>query len=509
MESTTIALDTRSQISEVDPRLFGGFAEQLGRCVYEGLYAPNSKHANSNGFRTDVLQALARLRLTTLRLPGGNFCSGYHWQDGVGPREQRPTLHDKTWNSIEPNHMGTDEYMALCEKMSCSPMITVNLGTGTPEEARFWMEYCNYPAGTKYADMRVGNGMAEPYGVKLWALGNEMDAYGQQGHTPAREYAIRSFQTARLMKGIDLFLDRSIELVFGGSCNAIFNTYMDWDRELLEYVVERDPNYDYLDYISLHRYADKPGDDTPDYLAFSNEIDKQIEEMDAVCRFVQGKFHTNKRALLCFGEWGVWYKDHRTDGKGTFAPHLIEEVFTLEDALVVAEFLNSFIRHADILKIANLGQLVNVLAPIQTHGDRILLQSTFYVFEMYSKRKDGISLRPVVSGPMYEGATNGRVHYIDTSAVLDEQNLSVFLVNRELNKKHLVSIEVADSFISGVQSADMLTGSDPKAANSLDEPRMITSCPLTNVKVHKGRAEVTMPPLSVVALTFNLSATQS
>jgi alpha-L-arabinofuranosidase len=305
MEKTSLHLHTRFQVGPVDPRLFGGFLEHLGRAVYQGVYEPGSAHADRDGYRTDVLDPLRRLALTALRYPGGNFASGYHWQDGVGPQDQRPTLRDLAWQSLESNRFGTEEFIRLCSEMNWQPMLTVNLGTGTPEEARNWVEYCNCPPGSRFADLRASNGSPSPHAVKLWCLGNEMDGPWQIGHVPADQYAIRAQQAGKLMKDTD----KTIELVAGGSCGIGMPTYMEWDRVVLETLG------DLADYISLHRYVGNPEGDTADYLAVTNSIDRQIEEMDAVCRFVQAKTHSKKRAYLSFDEWNVWYKNMQMDGK--------------------------------------------------------------------------------------------------------------------------------------------------------------------------------------------------
>lgn len=497
MKDTTITLHTQFQIGQVDERIFGGFLEHMGRAVYEGVYDPKSAHADEDGFRTDVLGALERLQYTVMRYPGGNFVSGYHWLDGVGPREQRPTVRDLAWQSTEPNQIGTDEYIQLCRKMNWTPMLTVNLGTGTPEEARNWVEYCNSPTGTKYATMRAANGSEQPHGVKLWCLGNEMDGPWQLGHVPADQYAIRAQQAAKMMKDID----PSLELVACGSCVIDLPTYMDWDRQVLEYIG------DLADYISLHRYVGNSAGDTPDYLAITNSIDRQIEEMDAVCCYVQSKNRSKKRAYLCFDEWNVWYRARERehmDGKGKFAPHLIEEEYNLEDALVVAGFLNSFIRHADVLKIANIAQIVNVIAPILTQGDDMLLQSIYYPLEMYTKRRTGISLQPVVQGPIYEGKTNGQVSYIDTSAILNGKQLNVFVTNRSLKEAATVHINLADQALVALDSAEILTGPEPKALNSFEQPNLIQARPFQAVEITAGLVTANLPPLAVAAMTFGL-----
>ncbi len=494
MKNTTIHLHTAFDIGEVDPRLFGGFLEHMGRCVYEGVFEPESAHADEDGFRRDVLAALQRLAMPVIRYPGGNFASGYHWMDGVGPRESRPTVRDLAWQSIETNHFGTEEFLLLCRKLDWTPMLSANLGTGTPEEARDWVEYCNAPAGSRYADMRVEGGTPAPHAVPLWCLGNEMDGPWQLGHVPAEQYAIRAQQAAKMMKDVD----RSIELVLCGSSTVALPSYMQWDRGVLEYVGGL------VDYMSLHRYVDNRAGDTADFLAVTNAVDRQIEEMDAVCRFVQARRRSNKRAYLCFDEWNVWYKNMEMDGAGKHAPHLIEELYNLEDALVVAGFFNSFLRHADVVKIANIAQIVNVIAPIQTQGDQLLLQSIFHVFEMYSKRKRGRALRPVVQGPSYEAATNGRVHTIDTSAILDHDTLHVFATNRSLEAHAPVEIRLADRTITASLDCEIVTGDDPKAENSFENPNRIRAEAFHDTRLAEGAAHTRLPPMSTTAMTFAL-----
>jgi alpha-N-arabinofuranosidase len=494
METTRIYLHSGLPIGPVDPRIFGGFLEHMGRAVYEGVFEPGSRHADADGYRTDVLAALRRLRLTALRYPGGNFASGYHWMDGVGPVERRPAVRELAWQSIEPNTFGTEEYLRLCRKMDWTPMITVNLGTGTPEEARNWVEYCNSPAGTRYADMRAASGAEAPHGVKLWCLGNEMDGPWQLGHVPAEEYAIRAQQAGKMMKDAD----RSIQLVACGTCTPDLPTYMEWDRKVLEHLG------DFADFISLHRYVGDRTKDTEDYLAVTGAIDRQIEEMDAVCRFVQARRRSPRRAYLCFDEWNVWYKNMTIDGSGKTAPHLIEEVYDLQDALVVAGFLNSFLRHADVVKIANLAQIVNVIAPILTEGDRMLVQSIFHSFEIYSKRREGVSLRVRAEGPSFTGRTHGSAPVVDAAAIRNGGELSVFLVNRSTSRSAPVVIDPADFRIRAAQDADVLVGAGPHAANSWEAPDAVAARAFEGWSLRAGRASTKLPPLSVVASTFTL-----
>ncbi len=499
MDPTRVLLDCEYQIAPVDPRIFGGFLEHIGRAVYEGVYDPQSPCADAQGFRTDVLGRLKPLRFTAMRYPGGNFASGYHWLDGVGPRAKRPTVQELASLSIEPNQFGTHEFMCLAKRLNWVPMLTVNLGTGTPEEARNWVEYCNSPLGTKYANLRADNGAAEPYGVKLWCLGNEMDGPWQQGHVPADHYAIRAQQAAKLMRDTDA----SIELVVCGSAEIGLPTYLEWDRTVLEYVGEA------VDYISLHRYVGNGKGDTADYLAVTNSIDEQIEVMAALCRCTQAKARSHKRIQLAFDEWNVWYRTQNAEsvnGHGKYAQHLVEEAYDLQDALVVAGFLNSFIRHADVVRIANLAQIVNVIAPILTRGDQILLQTIYYPLLMYAQRREGLALQPVVRGPGYESPSYGFVHSVDTSAILGEGLLHVFLLNRSLDERAPVDVAVGGLHLAAVRSAEVIGGPSAAARNTFSEPDAIGSREFKAIELRDGGARVQLPPLSAAAITFDTTA---
>jgi alpha-N-arabinofuranosidase len=495
--STTLHLHTAFVVDKVDPRVFGGFLEHMGRAVYQGVYEPTSKHADDMGCRQDVLQALKRLRFTAMRYPGGNFVSGYHWIDAVGPREKRPRTRDLAWQSIETNQFGPDEFVDLSRRMDWTPMLSVNLGTGTPEEARNWLEYCNVEGGSRWADLRREHGHEQPHNVRLWCLGNEMDGPWQIGHVPAEHYAVNAQQTARMMR----MCDPNIELVACGSCAIELPTYLEWDRKVLEHC------RDDVDYLSVHRYVGNEDDDTPEFLAVTSSIDKQIEATDAVCRAVHHTKKTKKRIFLSFDEWNVWYRarhGEHVDGRGKLAPPLLEEVYNLEDALVAAGFLNSFIRHADSVKIANLAQIVNVIAPILTQGDDMLLQTIFYPIEMIAKRRDGVSLQTRVEGPSYQSKKHGVTSYLDSSAILDGNKLSVFLVNRDLEKPMDVVVNVADRSVSKLIDAEMLTGKDPKATNTYDCPGLVQSVRYDEVSLAEGKATIKLPPMSFYAATFEL-----
>jgi alpha-N-arabinofuranosidase len=497
VQPTKLSLHSGFRIAAVDPRLFGGFLEHMGRAVYQGVYDPTSRHADGEGCRGDVLEALRGLDMTLMRYPGGNFVSGYHWEDGVGPRAQRPTVRELAWRSVETNAFGTDEFASLCRRMGWEPMLTVNLGTGSPEEARNWVEYCNGEAGTRYADLRVAHGSPEPHGVKLWCLGNEMDGPWQLGHTSAEHYALSARQAAQMMKAVD----PSIEVVACGSSGPL-STYLEWDRVVLEHVG------DLADYLSTHLYVGNREADTADFLAVTNQIDRQIEEVDAVCRYVAGRRRSRRRPYISFDEWNVWYKTFNREGLDPGGEHprpLIEEVYNLEDALVVAGFLGSFIRHADCVKIANLAQVVNVIAPILTRGDEMLIQTIYHPFQMFSKRRRGVALRPAVEGPSYRGTRQGEVHQVDCSAILDGTRLHVFAINRSQDQAAPLEVEVADRSVSRLVDAELLTGPDAKTSNSFDDPDAIRPVEFKDVTERNGRAHAVLPPLSLLAATLELA----
>jgi alpha-N-arabinofuranosidase len=481
VKKATIRVDSRREIGRVDPRVFGGFVEHLGRAIYGGLYDPGSAHADPNGWRRDVLEALRRLDFTILRYPGGNFVSGYHWRDGVGPREERKTVIDKAWNSLEPNLVGTDEFLQLSHEMGWQPMLTANLGTGDANEAADWVLHC----------------AEQDHPVKIWCLGNEMDGEWQIGHVPADKYVGRARAAASAMRGVD----PELELVACGSSNPEMPTWLEWDRTVLEGL------HGVADYISLHRYATNFDGDSEDFLAISNDVDRQIESIDRLCREVADSAGDGKRAYLCFDEWNVWYRTQFkrfSDGHGGFAPRLIEEVYNLEDALVVAGFLNSFVRHADVVRIANLAQIVNAIAPILTLGDQMVKQSIFWPFEMFSRRRSGTALVVNLDSPSYTSRSYGEVSVVDTSAILDGNRLSVFAINRCAEEVEL-TLQAADRTVESLGSAECVDGPSLESSNSLQNPDTVTSREFSDVTVGRDRTVLALPSHSFVAATFNLS----
>jgi alpha-N-arabinofuranosidase len=497
--SATLHLHTSHVSSPVDPLVFGGFLEHMGRAVYGGIFDPASPRADEHGCRTDVLEALRGLNLTAMRYPGGNFASGYHWLDGVGPSASRPVVRDLAWRSTEPNTFGTHEFLDLCERMAWTPMLTVNLGTGTPEEARSWLEYCNAPTGTRWGDLRAANGRTEPWNVRLWCLGNEMDGPWQLGHVGAEEYASRAHQAAQLMKAAD----PHVQTVACGSSHPDMPTFMEWDHTVLHRLGRL------ADFVSLHRYVGNRSDDVADYLAVTNAIDEQIEKIDATCRHVRGARKGRKRVYLAFDEWNVWYKTMTPgwdDGGWRVAPPIIEEVYDLADALVVAGFLQSFIRHADVVKVANIAQVCNVIAPVLTKPDDLLVQSIYHPFAMISSRRSGSSLRVAVEGPVYGAPSYGEAATLDASAILSEKAVHVFCTNRSLYETLRVAVEFSGpgSKLISVESAEILTGPSHDARNTWEDRDVLGSRPFDGFSVVGSRLAAELPPLSFAAATARL-----
>lgn len=424
------------KIGEIDRRIFGSFIEHLGRAVYGGIYEPGHPLADEEGFRTDVIKLINELDVPVVRYPGGNFVSGYNWEDGVGPVEERPARLELAWGVTEPNKFGTNEFMRWCKKAKTSPMMAVNLGTRGPEEARQLVEYCNHPSGTKYAELRRSHGYDDPWGVKLWCLGNEMDGHWQMGAKTAYEYGRTANEAAKLMK----WVDPSIETVLSGSSNRHMKSFGDWEATTLDLA------YDNVDYVSLHQYYDNKTGDTASFLAKSMELDDFIYSIICTCDFVKAKKRTKKQINLSFDEWNVWYHSNGDYiEKWSTAPHQLEDIYNFEDALVVACMLITLLRHADRVKIACLAQLVNVIAPIMTeNGGRAFRQTIFYPFKLMSKYARGSALKPIVESPKYDCKEFTDVPYLETILTFDEENDEVvfFGVNRSMDEKMLLELKL-------------------------------------------------------------------
>jgi alpha-L-arabinofuranosidase len=489
----TVSLDTNRIVGQISPLLFSGFAEHMGRCIYEGIYDPGSKKADARGFRTDVLEALKALNFRAIRYPGGNFVSGYKWLDGIGAKENRPVRRELAWRSIETNQFGTDDFMTFCRDVGTAPMMAVNLGTGSIQEAADLVEYCNSSAGTHYADLRAKNGSSDPYNVRYWCLGNEMDGPWQIGHLNALEYGAKAKEAAKLMRTVD----QNLELILCGSSSTFMPTYPEWDRVALETCWED------VDYLSLHYYADNKTDDTDSFLAMSKQFESQLDTLAATLRYVKALKRSKHDVHLSWDEWNVWYRATDGDGKWANAPHILEEVYNLEDALVVAQWMSVFLRKADVLKIACIAQIVNVIAPIMTNKDGMFKQSIFYPLELFSRNASGVSLDALVNVASHDTKRFGEIPLLDVSASFDEANSSgaAFLVNRSQTETLEVEINWQGTAAKTVTGAWQVTGTDPKAANSFEKPNTVVTHTLSGVSIKDARVTIHLPPMSFTTIT--------
>jgi len=511
--TTRVYLDSRRTFSPLDRNIFGSFLEHLGRAIYEGIYEPDSKFADANGFRKDMLDEIKHLGVPIIRYPGGNFVSGYNWLDGVGPKKDRPRKLEKAWNSIETNQFGTNDFMAWCKQVGAKPLMGLNLGTGTPEQAAALVEYCNVEKGTKWSDLRREHGIAAPHKVEHWCLGNEMDGPWQIGHMSAVEYGLKAADAGRQMH----YVDPSLKLIACGSSNNAMPTYLEWDRQVLEQC------FDYVDGLSLHRYfgntPEETGGDSQKYMALNLSMDRQIRESLAVCDYVQGRRHSSKKLWLSFDEWNVWYRRRAgsdVDGNKTVAPHLLEEVYNLEDALLVGGLVNTLIRNSDRVKIACLAQLINVIAPIMTNESGFYRQSIYYPYAWALQYASGSAMNFVVESPTYEvtaidarasrgdRAASEVVPYVDVSGTFDKATgkYSIFLFNRDLANTRQVEILWEDAAPSRVLDCFTLTGNDLKAHNGFDAPQNVAPKPFDKPTTNNNRTRLELPARSYTVINF-------
>jgi len=477
--------------ANLDRRLLGAFLEHLGRAIYTGVYEPGSPLADSNGFRKDVIAEVKGMGVPIMRYPGGNFVSGYNWLDGVGPRDQRPTVLERAWNSLETNQFGTNDFMDWCKLVNTEPLLGFNLGTGTPEMAVAYVEYCNVDKGTKWSDLRRSHGYEQPHNVKYWCMGNEMDGPWQMGHMTAREYGRKARDAARQIRVID----RSLQLIACGSSNTILPTYLVWDREVLEEC------YDQVDGISLHNYyGNTPqltGASSARFLAMNLDMERQIHEIAAVCDYVQGTLRSPKRLWLSFDEWNVWYRARGgrfANGQRQFAPRLLEEEYNLEDALLVGGFLNTLLRQAERVRVGCLAQIVNVIAPLVTNETSVLRQSIYYPYAWALQYARGRVLDLQVESETYpieatglraDFARNDDVPFLDTVATLDPENgnVCVLMLNRDLDNERELILDWRSPSPTRVLGCETLTGPDLKATNTFEQPTLVAPRKLDAPKV--------------------------
>ena len=466
-----IIIDKEKIIGKIDNRIYGSFIEHLGRAVYGGIYEPAHSAADDMGFRKDVMEMVKALNVPIVRYPGGNFVSGYNWEDGTGDKLGRPRKMELAWSSIETNEVGIDEFQEWAKRVGSEIMMAVNLGTRGADEARNLVEYCNSETDTYYADMRRKNGFEKPFGIKTWCLGNEMDGPWQICSKTPYEYGRIACETAKLMK----WADPSIELVACGSAHVKMPTFGQWERTVLREC------YEHVDYISLHNYYGNPDNDTPSYLAQAIEMDGFIKQVAQICDEIKAEKNSDKTVNLSFDEWNIWFHSNEQDKhipKWTVAPPLLEDVYNLEDAVVLGNLLITLLKNCDRVKIACLTQLVNVIAPIMTEtGGKVWAQTIYYPFMFTSAYGRGTSLETICECGCYSTEKMSDIPFIDAAAVAsdDGKQISVFVINRSMEESCLPEIEIKGFENFSPCTHISMEGDDLKAINTKDNPENVTA----------------------------------
>ncbi|MFJ9879248.1 alpha-N-arabinofuranosidase [[Kitasatospora] papulosa] len=490
-------LDPAFTVGDVDPRLFGSFVEHLGRCVYDGILEPGHPSADEAGLRTDVLELVRELGVTAIRYPGGNFVSGYRWEDSVGPVDERPRRLDLAWRSTETNRFGLSEYIDFLRKVGpqAEPMLAVNLGTRGVQEAIQLQEYANHPSGTELSDRRVGHGDKDPFGIKLWCLGNEMDGPWQTGHKTAEEYGRLAAETARAMRQID----PSVQLVACGSSSRAMPTFAAWEATVLA------ETYDLVDYVSLHAYYEETDGDRGSFLASAVDMESFIESVVATCDHVGARLKSSKKINLSFDEWNVWYlsrfrKEAEEDPLDwPEAPRLLEDNYSVTDAVVFGSLLIALLRHADRVTVACLAQLVNVIAPIMTEpGGPAWRQTTFFPFAQAARYGQGQVLDVRVDSPTYGTAKYGEADLLHATAVRDPETgaVTVFAVNRSQDSALPLEVALAGLDLDRVVEHQVVADADPEARNTLAEPERVLPHPAEGTELAGGTLKAVLEPLS-------------
>jgi alpha-N-arabinofuranosidase len=469
-----LRIDLERQLGTINPNLFGSFIEHIGRCIYGGVYEEGSKLSDADGFRQDVLEAARKLHITQLRWPGGNFSSGYHWQDGIGPKGTRPSRYNIAWFQHETNHFGTDEFISYCRKLGAEPYICVNVGDGTVDEAMYWVEYCNRPGGTYFSDLRKKQGHAEPYRVKYWSLGNEIYGDWQIGHKEVREYAATAVEMAKVMK----WMDPSIRLV---ACGSVEDP--EWNRPVLEALVN------HVDYVSIHWYtvtderpagaddfsilSGAPQKDYYEILGSVTEMENRIRNVASLAETISQKARKSPPLAIAVDEWNI--VNNFSDWLKRDDIHKHEADKNLRDALWVATALNTLQRNCSAVRMANQSLLVNAVAPIFTTPTSLLLRTIYFPLQLYATRSGPVAVEVVVEAPRFDTKSFGSLMYLDASATYDQEKrrVTVAVVNRRREGDVVGTIDLCGVRAKPGGRAFLITGSNPGARNTFENPRAV------------------------------------
>jgi len=482
-------------IAEIDKRIYGSFLEHLGRAVYTGIYEPDHPDADDTGMRRDVIELVRALDTPVCRYPGGNFVSAYNWEDGIGPKDERPTRLDLAWRTSESNHVGIHEFADWAEKANTEMMLAINLGSRGLDEARAFVEYVNHPGGTYWSDLRRANGQADPWNCRLWCLGNEMDGPWQIGHKSAEEYGLLANETAKAIRGFD----KSLELVVCGSSHSEMPSFPDWEATVLSQC------YDEVDYISLHMYFENYEKNTREYLALPEKLDRYIGTVSGVIDYVKAKKRAKNDVKISFDEWNVWYHERKADAERMadwdwpHAPVLLEDIYNFEDVLQVGCILNTFIRRADRVEIACIAQLVNVIAPIMTEpGGASWRQTIYHPFQLASQYGRGTALRLDVDCPTYDADVAAGVSWLDIAGVhdADDGSITFFAINR--NGEEALSVDLGIERFGAPKSVEhvLIRHDDLEAKNTKDAPDNVAPQKGDGAEIDGDGLRLTLPPYS-------------
>ncbi|KFF30750.1 alpha-N-arabinofuranosidase [Bifidobacterium bombi] len=495
-KQATLFADDNFRVGKVPDRLFGSLVEHLGRCVYTGIYEPGHPKADEHGFRKDVLQLVRELGVTTIRYPGGNFVSGYRWEDGVGPQGERPHRLDSAWHSKETNKFGLHEMSAWLEEAGGNELMeAVNLGTRGLQEALDLLEYSNVPDGTRLSDQRIRNGHREPFNIKMWCLGNEMDGPWQMGHIDALSYGRLAAKTAAGMRQID----PSIELVVCGSSTHDMPTFGEWEQTVL------DQTYDLIDFVSCHAYFKPVNGDIQSFLASGVDMDRFINDVYSIIASTKAKRHSKHDVFLSFDEWNVWYEAnepaHNPAGIDNWpvAPRLLEQLYSAADAVVVGDLLISLLKNVNHVHAASLAQLVNVIAPIVTEpGGAAWRQTIFYPFsQVASTVKKGVVLLPCLDSSEMNTDLYGSVDIVNAVAVVcHDGSLIIFAVNRSINDPIKFSVNLPSAMHLNAVYAQTLHEDDISAKNTLHDPNRVVPHENSSVVIDSQGFNICLPPVS-------------
>ncbi len=497
MIDTTLTVRKDTPIGTISPRLYGHFAEHLGRCCYDGLWVGkhNTVIPHYNGFRADVVDALKAMPVPMLRWPGGCYADHYHWRDGVGPAAERPVrLGMSCGLQVEDdNSLGTHEFMDLCRMLEAEPYLAGNMGSGSAQELCDWVEYCNTRVNTSLRRERTANGSAEPFGVMLWGVGNEN--WGCGGSYDADFYAREYRRYATMLRHVD----PEIELVACGQEDQ-------WNNEFLK---TNQRHLSLIDHLSIHRYWIHGGPEInfteQQYYALLAEAHATEDFVLSTLRLIREYSGTGAHQIgIALDEWGVWHPEARAWGPDNAVhrePITYEQAGTMRDALAAAVALEGFHRQCHVLTLANLAQIVNVLhAPVMTDGGAVWLTPTYYVLQLHTPHLGTTALPVEVTHGFSQPGSENAVNAVTATASVTESKMTITLMNRHFDQS--ASVTLAAPTTTRVESARLLAADDPRAVNSIADPNRIKPTPLTVKADGAERWRIELPPHSIATIQF-------